>query len=527
MTGMGVLVEQEGREIAGVSRGQNAVYVMPHDWASMSQFLSPLVERIDEQTHAVQLLVLTPDSEVATAVTAAAVRLTEGRDVGILAATSTRRSARLVRLRPPHVIAGPADIILELVRAAAIKLDTVRMLCIAWADELMTQATPESLEALMTELPKDGARIVVTSELTPAVEALIERYARRGRRVGLPISEADQPTPVGYVTVSPQSRLSALRRLLDEVDPASALVFVRDSVSASEVGNLLRALGYSGSDAPIRVGLTATPGMDLVVLFDLPASREELRGAVGAAPRSIALIQPRQLASLRALAAGGTVSSFTLSESGTRVREREARMRAELRDALAQGQYGRELLALEPLLEEYDGIEIAAAALQLRDRDRATHAAAAQSAAPAPRERSTERSAERGNDRDSAGMVRLFVSVGSRDNVRPGDLVGAIANQGGVTSAEVGKIDVRESHSIVEVASSVADSVIERVTGVSIKGRRAVLRRDEERPPRSGPSRSSDRAGGARPRGARSDSTRESRPRSGPPRGRPRRGDGE
>ena len=77
-------------------------------------------------------------------------------------------------------------------------------------------------------------------------------------------------------------------------------------------------------------------------------------------------------------------------------------------------------------------------------------------------------------------MVRLFLTIGSRDNVRPGDLVGAIANTAGITSAEVGKIDMRESHSIVEVASDVADTVIETVTGTTIKGRRVVVRRDEK-----------------------------------------------
>jgi ATP-dependent RNA helicase DeaD len=77
------------------------------------------------------------------------------------------------------------------------------------------------------------------------------------------------------------------------------------------------------------------------------------------------------------------------------------------------------------------------------------------------------------------------VNVGSRDNARPGDLMGAIANQAGLTGADVGKIDVRESHSIVEVAAGAADTVIERVTGTSIRGRRAIVRRDEERPPRS------------------------------------------
>jgi ATP-dependent RNA helicase DeaD len=81
-------------------------------------------------------------------------------------------------------------------------------------------------------------------------------------------------------------------------------------------------------------------------------------------------------------------------------------------------------------------------------------------------------------------MVRLFVNVGERDSARPGDLVGAITNQGGITSDDVGKVEVRESHSIVEVSPGVADGVIERVTGTTIRGRRAIVRRDEQRAPR-------------------------------------------
>jgi ATP-dependent RNA helicase DeaD len=279
--------------------------------------------------------------------------------------------------------------------------------------------------------------------------------------------------PIEFVTTSAESRLGTLRRTLDSIDPASAVVFVRDRDSDVRVRDLLRSLGYSSDDAPIRAGLTAAPGTELVVLFDVPASREELREAAGAAKRVIALIQPRQLTSLRSLAAGGAVKPFTLTDSSARARDRDARIRAELRQLLADGHFGRELIALEPLLENYDGIEIAAAALQLAERQRAKTPAASATASPAtPRERS------------AGPMVRLFVNVGERDGVRPGDLVGAITNQGEITSDDVGKVELRESHSIVEVSPGVADGVIERVTGMTIRGRRAIVRRDEQRSPR-------------------------------------------
>jgi ATP-dependent RNA helicase DeaD len=115
-------------------------------------------------------------------------------------------------------------------------------------------------------------------------------------------------------------------------------------------------------------------------------------------------------------------------------------------------------------------------------------------------------------------MTRLFVNVGSRDNARPGDLVGAITNQGGITSDDVGKVEVRESHSIVEVSPAVVDGVIERVTGTTIKGRRAVVRRDEQRSPRDADrgARGGDRGARGGDRGARGGDRGERGAGSGP-----------
>lgn len=484
-------VEQDARETAAISRGQNVVYVMPHDWASIAQFLGPMLERIDTANRDVQLLLVSSDVELAAALAASTVKLTDGRDIEVIAATSPRRAMRLMRIRPPQIIAATPDSVVELLRGAVLKLDAVKMVAIAWLDELIIRGSTSALETVMAELPKDAARTVVTAELSLAVEELLERYARRARRVVAPTSDVDQPMQIEYVTTAAESRLAVLRRTLDELDPASAVVFVREGESDVRVRDLLRSLGYARDDSTVRVGLTAAPGTHLVILYDVPASREELREAAGAASRVVALIQPRQLPSLRALAAGGVLRPLVLRDSADRARDRDARTVAELRARLQEAHFGRELIALEPLLEDYDGIEVAAAALQLLEQERArsatalaaaVSAASATSAAPAPRER------------PGGPMVRLFVNVGTRDNARPGDLVGAITNQGGITSAEVGKVDVRESHSIVEVSPSVAEGVIERVTGTTIKGRRAVLRRDEERPRRE--ARPGDRGAG-------------------------------
>jgi ATP-dependent RNA helicase DeaD len=212
------------------------------------------------------------------------------------------------------------------------------------------------------------------------------------------------------------------------------------------------------------------------VLYDIPASREELREAVGPQPRRVlALAQPRLLASLRVLAGGAAVTSLTLSDAGIRARSREEVVRSELRDTLSSGAFARELLTLEPLLDSYDGIEIAAATLRLLEQARFERDAARARAAEAR---------PHGPAQAPGAMTRIFVNVGAMDNARPGDLVGAITNEAGITSAQVGKVDIRENHSLVEVASDVAESVVAKITGGTIRGRRVVARVDQERGPR-------------------------------------------
>ena len=253
-----------------------------------------------------------------------------------------------------------------------------------------------------------------------------------------------------------------------------------------------------------------------VVLYDLPASREELTEAMGAsARRVIAMIQPRQLSSLRALAGGGRVRPLSLPDAGSRMRNRDEQLRQELRSILDRGTVTRTLFAIEPLLEEYDGVDIAAAALELLEQERAK---------PRIVESVTNAAA-------SEGFTRLFVSVGAKDGLRVGEVVATIGNDGGVPSSEIGKVDIRETHTIVEVTPKVADQVIAKLSGKTMAGRRIIVRPDQSSgdsgAPARGPARrprpagDRPRSGGDRPRSdrPRSDRPRSDRPRSDRPRG--------
>jgi ATP-dependent RNA helicase DeaD len=469
-------------ESAGVGRNQNVLHEVAHDAAAVSEFIAPALARVERDVPGIQLLVLTPDAEVAIAVAAVAARAPEDVRVPVLPVTTARRAARLLSSGTPSALAGAPDEILSLVQSSRIKLDSVNTLVIAWADAIVEAGLTDALEAVVSEIPKDAARAIVTSRTTDAVDALVERYARRPRRSGA--TELDWlesvPMDARYVIVAPQTRPAALRRLLDDIDPPRAAVYANANETAAKVESLIRSLGYEGADSPLVLTRgQAVPGASLVVLFELPPNPGVLRDLAEGEPMIVALITPRQQSTLRALCGTGQLTPYTLTGAAASARTREEKLRDELRHALEGGVPTRELLAIEPLLVEYDGAEVAGAALWLLERERAQErAAAATVAAETPR------------------STRLFVNTGERDGITARDLVGAIANEAGVPGGRIGKVEVRENHSLVEVPLDRAQQIAARLTGITLRGRRVAARVDQgaapergERPVRRPPAR--------------------------------------
>ena len=484
---------EQDAAITGVTRGQNQLHVLPEDSTAAHAVLGPFVDRIEGGASGEggagggpQLLVITNDGEAAAAI-ASKLTLESKKELRVLAATDARRAARVQRATSAHIVLGPPHVLVELMQAAVLKLESTRAVVLAWVEELDGKSM-QSLEAVMAEVPKDAARAVIASAATPAAEQLVERYARRARRMQTVGTDTQAPVSLSFVTVIESGRLSMLRRILDATDPESATIVVRAPESRNGVLALLRSLGYS-DESQIRVAEAADAQSELVIVFDLPSSDDDVRRLVRSAgsARVIAFVAPRQLAAFRRLA-GGAISPFALPAAAERARERDERLRDELRATLQSGQYSRELLALEPLLGEFDGVEIAAAALRLLESERTRPQAPVPEAAPA--------------------MTRLYVNVGEMDNVRPADLVGAVTNEAGISRNELGRVEVRERHSTVEVATPVANAVVAKLTGVTIKGRRVLAKIDEgaarggrersgrERPGRERPGRDRDGRGG-------------------------------
>jgi ATP-dependent RNA helicase DeaD len=467
-------VEADAKEPTGVTRGQNAVQVMPQDWSAAERVLATLVDRIDTSRAQTQLLVVTADAEHAAAAAHAIVSAVGERPITVLAATASPRASRLLRVAPVHVVTGAPAELVALLQGSSLKPEGVRSVVFAWLDPILETPDAAPLETLLGELPKDGARVVLASELTPAYEALIERYARRARRdVEAASNEGAAPLNAEYVATSSSSRATSLRRLLDAMDLPRFAVYARGESARSEAISIARSLGYAGDAVRLATSGEAASN-DPLILLELPASREEMRALAGTGARKLyALVQPSQLSSLRALLGGGAVTPVALIEAAERARGKDAALRASLRDVLTSSDVRREVLALEPLLAEFDGIEIAAAALRMLEQQRPSRpAAAAAQAGP---------------------MQRLFLNLGEKDGIRAQEIITAITTEAGVPGSQVGRVEVRDTHAIVEVAAAVAELVVGKITGSVVRGRKVQARLDqpkEDRPPRSGPPRS-------------------------------------
>ena len=347
------------------------------------------------------------------------------------AVTGLARTAALLKEGRVGVLVGsPADLGTLLSRSA-LKLDTLDTLVIAWPESFCGE-----LDTLLGEAP--GARRVILSWDPHGLTDFIERHARRAEIVGdMPLDAVGKPlAPVAsarYAVVPAGRRAIAVRDVLDAVQSVRPYV-------------------WKGGD----VAVPAEPP-DAVVATTLP-TREELR-LLSAIAQPLVVALASQVPYLKSIA---SLSSFALPSRADRAQDRNAALRAEISARLTQGDVDAELAVLAPLFEEHDPA-LVAGALLANSRQPSTAAVSHQPSAISQPE---------------GGWVRVFVSVGRKDQASAKDLVGALIKEAGLQKGQIGKIDVRETFSLVEVAPAVADQAVRRMAGVSVRGRRVTVRTD-------------------------------------------------
>jgi ATP-dependent RNA helicase DeaD len=466
-------------------QGNNLVVAAGPGSGVLVAWALPLLERIDPDLAAPQVLVLTAAADVAD-------RLAES-----VARIAAATGATVAALGSPWTLPGraqvllgtPADV-LSAIAAGDIHLDAVRALVVDQAQVIEGLGGLTDVERCVDYLAPEAQRVLSALPRTAAVDDLVERHVRRAPIV--PAPEAEKALPRGGVRfrVIPEPKETAALALAAELLPDEArhvLFFCRSEDRAADLGDYLTLHGYlagapGDAAAPVWLGVDAlaargeAKGLEgvVVVSLDVPPDPDTLDRRHGFSPDGVVLVLPREVQHLRSLGKRTGYDTVPFPPRTGAASSAAAELRATLERALETQDTAPYLSVLEPLFERYDAAEVAAAAVALLRERRPT-------AEPAAPRASTQAAEVPGA---TPAWAKLFVSVGERDGLRAGDLLGAITGETGVDGRAVGKIEIHESHTLVEVHDAVARKVIKALNGTTIRGR--AVRADFDRPRRTG-----------------------------------------
>jgi ATP-dependent RNA helicase DeaD len=445
--------------VAAIGRGTSAVGLASAGSGLTLAYGLGLAPRLDAGDPDLQALILLPTDDRAAAVADALHQLLSirGLRVGTLGpgAPGPRQLAT----------ASPAAALAAL-EHSAIKLDSVRALIVDGAAPMIELGAGPALETLIAQIPKDAQRIVLSPRLTPEVEGWIERHARRARQLAYLPAEPKTLANVGveFFAGRPDRWMPVLMGVLaGKAGDRRAVVSVhcRRPAEARELADRLQVRGIEFASAPEEAGVWietgfpgASPPGSLSVSWGVPPDYVSFHARVADADRALIFLEPRQLAHLHLLALTGAARLTALRSAPPPEAGRSAQLtRDQLREAATQRDLDPYMLLIEPLLEELTPVQIAAAATALlRER------------APAPQEEMLP------------AWTRLYFNVGRRDGVRPADLVGAITGETSITGDSIGRIEIRDTHTSVEVAATVAEKLMKGLATATIRGRPANVR---------------------------------------------------
>jgi ATP-dependent RNA helicase DeaD len=537
----------EGRDLLGQAEtgtGKTAAFALP------------MLQRIGDQRPPPRqtcALVLVPTRELAMQVAEAVHKYAKGVGLTVLPLYGGAPMHQQISAlqRGAHVVVATPGRALDHMRRQTLQLDTLRVLVLDEADEMLDMGFAEDLDAILKETPASRQTALFSATMPARILAIAGRHLKNPARVTI----AREKTAAGKMPrvrqaayiVARAHKPATLARILDMEDPVATLVFCRTRMEVESLVETFNAHGHRSealhggmeqrqrdkvmalfrskkADVLIATDVAAR-GLDIehlshVVNYDVPASPEAYihrigrTGRAGRGGTAITLAEPREHRLLRA------IESFTRAkiDVGTvpTVADLRARQldltRASLRERIVAGNLDQVRVVVESLSAEFDLVDIAAAAVSMAhaaaagdgdDREipavaiapvleKAGRAGKAGRTGTAgweggrkekhhdkrPRLVKHEKGRQPGRVEDDGPMARLFVGAGRKAGIRPGDLVGAITGEAGLTSRSVGAIEIADSFSLVDVPESLADSIIAALKATTIRGKKVPVRRD-------------------------------------------------
>lgn len=424
------------------ARGANLVLQAPPSPAWAGPVLAALASRLPAAGPVLGLCPTEAIDESARVASQAA----RGGSARIAAAHTPGRISRLLLAGHADLIFLTPELALDLVRRSVLKLDSVAGVLLLFPESF---GGDETLAVLLQDVPREVQRLVVTADPV-AVAPLIERYCWRAPSEAIPGFDAPPVTELRTCELGWRRRLEALPDLVDQLDPGSLAVWTAGAADAAEISRSLEAAGV----VPV-VTSGLPPASELIIAYDVPtpgrlAELVALGPVLLLSPPGSDRFMPRLALRRRPIPLRGVVDQ---------ARNAMAERRKSVSAQIDAGATPEACLAIAPLLERYEAGAVAAA---LYDLWQTRPAPAAAPAVP------------------SGPSAKLWIGIGRKDEVSPNDLVAALSKDGGLPREAIGKVEIRETFSLVELRGADPAQVAERLTGKSIRKRRLVARPDKK-----------------------------------------------
>ncbi|WP_065573572.1 DEAD/DEAH box helicase [Micrococcus luteus] len=530
----------DGRDVVGLAQtgtGKTGAFALPA--------LSRLAETTDVNGRAdtPQVLVLAPTRELALQVADAFDSYAKHLDdVSVLAVYGgSPYGPQLAGLRRgAQVVVGTPGRVIDHLERGSLDLSDLQTLVLDEADEMLRMGFAEEVDRILASTPDTKQTALFSATMPPAIRRISAQYLNAPEEVAVARQSTTSATiRQRYLQVGHQWKFEALSRILETEEHDGVIAFVRTRAGTEELAQKLTRAGFkavaiSGDIAQkqrektvedLKAGrvdiLVATDvaarGLDverisLVVNYDIPQDAESYVHRIGRTGRAgrqgdaVLFMTPRERFLLKqierttrqqveemavpSVADVNAARKRRFADGITRTLERAseeeltvfgeivaayvdehqaepARVAAAL-GMMAQG--GRPLLAREQEIPSGGGRD----RKDRKDRD-------------GGRERGTsDGRGSRGPAREpAAGNATYWIAVGHQDRVRPGNIVGALANEVGLPASAIGAIDLRGNHSLVELPADLTSAQLEAAANAEINGRRLGLRKDTGRPTRA------------------------------------------
>jgi ATP-dependent RNA helicase DeaD len=466
----------------------------------------PILEAIDLKIRKPQAIILCPTRELAIQVAEELNSLSKHKKgisiLPIYGGQPIERQFQGLR-KGVHIVIGTPGRVIDHLERRTLQLDSVKMVVLDEADEMLDMGFREDIELILKNVPKERQTAFFSATMPKAFMDLTHRFQKSPQMVKIEHSKLTVPKiDQFYFEVKETSKLEILCRVLDVNNLKLSLVFCNTKRKVDEVVGHLQARGYSSDGihgdmnqgqrdrvmAKFRSGaietLVATDvaarGIDVdnieaVFNYDVPQDEEYYvhrigrTGRAGKTGMAFTFVAGKEMYKLRDIQRyAKVVIQKNLVPSVKDIEEiRLGQFFKKVKNVLEKEELTKYTNMIEHLIgSEYSSLEVAGALFKMMTE---------QSSAPVKQAQDTSSVNSFGDTGASRGMVRLFINVGKKHNVRAGDILGAIAGETGMSGDLVGDIDIYEAFSFVEVPPENAVQIMNILPKRNIKGNKVIV----------------------------------------------------